>query len=489
MRAERRPYPASMRTLLVLLILTLPAFSQEASVGDGVAVGTRRSYAQRLFDEALAAQRVVMGHAPNEWPAFEDAKARLEPLLERSASADRAAMRAEPESEAAGLGMTTIYMVASYGSQRDYEAERDRALAMLEELREAGLFDITAELPSIAVAMPELQDKPLDFTAQSFASKARALMRIQLARMRVAGGDDAERLAALHETMALGRQVAWHGSVLDWLVGRAMVQAVASEFLLSLLLHPPADDNTLARAEAIIALEGVQRSPGIEFAVLTSRLPIRDMIERTHDADGRFVRNDIAEVALARVEDGWFEKATFEEPFADRVVTAAWFDALHEHILNAATATGAGAIEAFDTAKAFYEAPVNSPLAAVATPPTLVLVEQSTGVELAGARVVIAIERYRLRHGALPNMLDDLGDLLPEELRTDPLTGTPWVYEPRPMTLDIESQPLEEGSIAWPYSLRSAPLPGVEPAIHLRTNPKGGVPITRSIQAPQYDRP
>jgi hypothetical protein len=303
--------------------------------------------------------------------------------------------------------------------------------------------------------------------------------------MYMAGNNDAERLAALAELLALSRQIAWHGSVIDWLVGKAMAQQAAQQFLLSLLLHPAADDATLARADALIATEAIRRSPGIDFVLLTTRLMNRDLLDRTHDRDGGFVRSDIAEAALA-----WNDEASYEEPYVSRDVLAAWFDELHDSIDDAANATGEHAADAFAAAKTLAEATPNSPLAAFATPINLALVEQSSTIELAGARVVVAIERYRLAHdGTPPPSLDALGELLPQSLRTDPLTGTPWIYDPTPMTIDVESQPLTEGSTAWPYSLRSAPLPGIEPATHLRINPQGGVPITRSIQAPQYDAP
>lgn len=443
------------------------------------------NYAQRLFEESLARQRAVMGETANDWTAFQDVMARLEPFLEQNAQGDREAMRNEPDNDAAGLGMTTIYKIAREENRRNYEAERQRALSMLHELREAGMFEITGELPSIAVSMPPLENEPLDFTIHKFASRARALARIQFARMRVAEGDDAERLAALSETLALARLVAWNGSILDWLVGKSMAQEATGEFLLSLLLYPATSDEALEQADRLIALEGIQRPPSFDLALLAGKYSVLDLIERTHDRNGRFVRNDVSESALM-----WVDESEFEAPFASRDELSAWMDDLCARIQAAADATGEQAIGVFDSVRDLYESHPNSPLAEFAPPPNIVLIEQDTRIDLIGARVVIAVERYRLRHdGTLPDSLEDLGPLLPEEVRTDPLSRTPWVYAAAPMTADVENRPLGQGAVAWPYSLRSAPLPGLEPAAHHRLNPNRGVPITRSIPAPLYDRP
>lgn len=82
-------------------------------------------------------------------------------------------------------------------------------------------------------------------------------------------------------------------------------------------------------------------------------------------------------------------------------------------------------------------------------------------ITLAGARVVLAIERYRLAHGQPPETLDELGDLLPDGLGVDPVTEQPWDY----------------GRTDSSYTLVSRELPGYEADQQLEIDPLAGVQI------------
>jgi hypothetical protein len=103
--------------------------------------------------------------------------------------------------------------------------------------------------------------------------------------------------------------------------------------------------------------------------------------------------------------------------------------------------------------------------------------------------VLLAIERHRLRHGAIPQTLEALGDLLPESLRTDPFTGQPWDYQPTPMTTRANGEPLEPNDTVWPYTLASRPLPGTTPQRPSEHDPYEGILITTPVEGNSLDEP
>ncbi len=471
-------------TILALVCLNLTV----AACGGGQSQPvTKIDYAQRLHDESLAAQRELMGDKPNQWTEFEALMTELQAFTDEAKKADREAWdREEDDNTWAGMGIMTITTIPNRGTPAPHAAERDRVLAIFMDFQARGIFELTARAPTLTVTMPPAEDITFTIGQARFVGVPTSVMRFQSARMHLAGDNDAQRIAILHEVLALGRNLSWQGSIFDWILGQLHAIIGSKDFLRSQLLHPTASDAVLARADALIELEAMHRTATIEYAIRTVDMSIKDVIQDTYFNRGQL---DL-EAYENHVPTGLFGALAPEEPYEERGAVEAWFDTLHQLFLEAAIATGPEVLRAHDSVVAHREtATVHSPLAKnIAIPPSMLFEQQRFDIHMAGARVILAIERYRLRHdGTPPETIDDLGDLLPKDLRTDPLTGTPWMYEPTATTIAENGDTLLEGAVAWPYTLRSAPLPGVEPSTRWDENPKGGVLITVPIQGPRYD--
>jgi hypothetical protein len=180
--------------------------------------------------------------------------------------------------------------------------------------------------------------------------------------------------------------------------------------------------------------------------------------------------------------------------YMGRRATTIWFDGMFERMIAAADASSADAPTLDAEVSRYWDtADWRNPVAQGSAFQfgTARLVERRRRIQAAGTRVLLAVERYRLYHGAVPTSLDDLGDLLPEALRTDPYTGQPWQYDPTPTTTTADGAPLLPGNHAWPYTLRSQSLPGFtpNPPEDRGLDPRSGVLITTPIQGPRYDTP
>ena len=90
-------------------------------------------------------------------------------------------------------------------------------------------------------------------------------------------------------------------------------------------------------------------------------------------------------------------------------------------------------------------------------------------------------------YGEVPASLDDVGELLPRELRVDPFTLQPWVYEPTPSAVGWNQTPLGEHEETWPYTLRSRPMPTKPPSASRPVdNAWDGMLVTTPMYLPDY---
>jgi hypothetical protein len=177
--------------------------------------------------------------------------------------------------------------------------------------------------------------------------------------------------------------------------------------------------------------------------------------------------------------------------FIDRTAATEWINDAYDLADAAAAATG-GAAPSADAALAAHYAAADwrNPAHTINVEPMrLIEIARRRDIQIAGARVVLAIERYRLAHdGNAPQSLADLGDLLPDHLRTDPFTEQPWDYQPTPITTGWNNQPLTAHQVARPYTLSSRAMPGlagVQPPFP--SHPNHGVQITMPVEKASLD--
>ena len=332
--------------------------------------------------------------------------------------------------------------------------------------------------------------------------ESRQLARAQAARMRLAAerGDQAARLIALEEGLALARIVSGMGPLLGWLTGTAIEGLILSELLNGLYLYPVDDDAWLVAADAIIVRELIDLAPTPASLFTNKHLEHLDEIQRSFTEGGRFVPQ-------AHVNNHYAydpsQAPGHLTPFGDsawsnihgRVYLSqgpveAWFDKARTLAIEAATATGQAALTAeAELADHLSSADWRNPIGeAMLDYGQVVDIARRPQIQIAGTRVVLAIERYRLRNdGCTPQSLDDLGDLLPEHLRSDPFTEQPWVYEPTPSTVGWNGRPLGDDEEAWPYTLRSRPMPNAPTTRSPpRDSPMNGMLITMPMYLPDY---
>ncbi len=466
------------------------------------------NYSQQIHDRSLERQRALLGDGLNQYPRLEEHMKEVykasDWLKEQSDALPR-----DYDNPWTLIDFSLLLGVSEDPYRQDndniehyYEQAKQRALDALDHWRDIGIFDRAADIATLErIAIPP-ENGPILHTLLPYLGASRLLARAQAARMRVAAeaGDYAQVLTAFEENLALGRLTADQGPFICWLVAVAVDALTLNELANSLLLHPPADEQWLIAADAAIEREQFVLYPPLEHVMEYQRLTTADIIQRSYTTSGRFIPLDYARLMGSDYVDSApavllpFGDTKFSNLsgrlFLDRDATDAWFDRAHELATIAANATGLGAIEADRTAKDFIEdhAFFNIIAADGFEVYRMVQTERTRLLSAAGTRVLLAIERYRLKYGTIPQSLDDLGELLPESLRTDPFTEQPWDYAPTPLTTDYRGNPLDSNQRPWPYTLRSRPLPGAPtPARPLSNDPYQGILITTPVEVPDFD--
>ena len=474
------------------------------------------NYSREMHDLMLERQRGRLGgeaaQTLNQRPAFESIMVATREandwLLEHSNHLSEQDQRDNDfyDDPWQPLSLDAIYTVPREGTPQQFERARRRVVEALAEWERRGVFERSAELPGLGPIARAPGEGPLLHFVLPHLGTGRVLARAQAARARVAAetGDHETLLRAIEETYALGRLIAGQGTLIDWLVGVAIQMLGQRMILDNLLLHPVQDDAWLARVDAIVQREAIELFPPLTDAFDAERMISQDLIQRCYSdngkGDGRFIP-----VRFARlVGEGAVEAGNHITPFGDtpfsnmharlfvgRKEATEWLDRGHELLAACASATGPAAQSADDTMIEHFEtgSTWDNPLEILQPSFGRMLeADRRRRVMATGVRVMLAVERYRARQGQIPETLDRLGDLLPDEARTDPFTGQPWAYRPAPVTSMADGDELLPGHTVWPYTLRSQPIERDQDSRHY-LDPSGGLLISEPIQGPRFDEP
>lgn len=349
---------------------------------------------------------------------------------------------------------------------------RTAAMQRLDNIRNAEMFDATARLIAIDLAARPGLESTL-YRQLTMMDPRRDLVgniiAAQRARMHAATGDvdDArERLAALTESLALLRVYSWQGTVLD----HRIASTLGTDFLVSwnntVVDQPIADDQWLRGGDAVLAAANGRWAP-LVHAIEGERFVLMHALRPMHSHTGRFLpESEPRERMLG--SDAQERARLYRGPLRDselwleRFITAATAAAGSSG--NSVRTSDAALDEVYDEFAALGGAPgakwpaLKEVLHDIRIP---IAEARIVRITLAGARVVLAIERYRLSHGQPPETLDELGDLLPDGLGVDPVTEQPWDY----------------GRTDSSYTLVSRELPGYEADQQLEIDPLAGVQI------------
>lgn len=498
-------------TLAALFTLVIVLLGVEALIAVTSSPSITDNYAQQRHDATLERQRARAGDGLNQWPRFQDVFLKVDQGMEELERINSNASSGSTDNPWSYVEFSVVRGPGSQNSHRVtadaprlYEQARESAIDALEHWRDIGVFDAASVLPGIERSALPPTDGPMMHMLLPELGKTRQLARAQAARMRLAAeaGDDAQRLAAFEETLALARITADTGPLIAWLTGIAIEALALNELVEGLFHHPPAEAAFFDAAGEIIERESLGAFPAMAVIIENERLDQLDVVQRSYTRGGRFVplaharllyAYDISDAPgdlLPLGETAWSN--IHARLFIGKREAVDWVERSTQLAIAAANATGQ-AIPQADAALAAHgdSQDWTNPIYAVS--PNLdrsIETDRRRRIMIAGTRVMLAIERFRYNNdGAVPSSLNDLGDLLPDDLPTDPVTGQPWLYEPAPTTTDWKGNPLDPHQAPWPYTLRSGPLPGLRRDMGpYASHPSYGVLITQPVPVVRFER-
>jgi len=478
---------------VILALLAAAALLLMREVGLGVTAGPAPAadYGERLRERSLAAQREVFGPGPNNWDAFKRALEVFDrddaPALEAYAKAIQ--QSADGASNPwAGRPINALSPDPDdivYGGTADHlDIAQREARAYVRWLESRGAYAPLEEFAGVWVAAVRRSPDAMLGGVTDSPRLANAALRSLLARALVAAAEGRrdDRLASLESALAIARLQLWQGTTIDQLTAHASM-FLATHMLLESQLEHPMDAAALARADAALArqMRGLVRAG--RLGITARRLSSAELVQRVYTDDGsgggRFVPASfmaLRQVQTGRADPGvpWHVAPAGDSVlsnlhwrlFVSRRQADRWLDELERLALASLAAQGEAIVRADLALAAHLEtADWRNPAGEdVSTHPlTMSFVLREVRARVAGTRVMLAIERYRLGHGGRPPAeLGELGELLAPELRVDPVTGEPWDYRPRPLTEDGKGRPLTPADAVWPYTLRSPALPGAD---------------------------
>lgn len=296
----------------------------------------------------------------------------------------------------------------------------------------AGVTRMTAEIATKPLAWDVTVNSGLVATTQYPAiGSARAIARFQRGRMAVARetGQRADWTTSFEETMTLGRQTSREPGYMAYMVGYA-IQSVALESARRLVISGTADEPTLARAAHII--DTIRVMP-MEHAIRGEQVMVEDAIDLVYRGGIRFLDT--------RGQDMPLPVPRGELSTPDTRGLGPGLPPRPEHITLIAREYQTLAQLADLTVAQRAEARAKAPPPAERTSLIFDMMKLADRAymswdqyrsDLVGTRTIIAIERYRLAHGKLPDSLSDLVPTFLPTLPLDPTSGTQLGYLPPP---------------------------------------------------------
>ena len=403
------------------------------------APGPLIDYHQKMYDLSVQLQPA----GPDEWPVFEGALAKARGAQAAIQAAEQAAGVENADGgrlpwELRDLPTDAVHSAGS-GDPEEFAALQARGREWLESFAAAGLFEQTARLPAAQTAVRPLTAGPLLDVRLPYLGEARGLARIQAARMHMAAerGDWADYTAAVEELLAMARIIASQTTLIDYLVGTAIeslaLAEVRKDLAAGLIDDPAAIDRLLAAIDR-------QQLPTSAHALEAERMFTLDVIQRVYTdngkGDGRLILTEVAghpvlgpslsSPGIAKY--GISNAAGFV--FPSRARTVADLNRLFDPLI-ADAGTPAYLRTSEFSADHFVESFPRLQLVLRAFAPALGGFRQTADdarTIAAGTRLLLRLERHRLRTGAAPASLADLAAADPAADLIDPMTGEPFLY-------------------------------------------------------------
>jgi hypothetical protein len=354
-----------------------------------------------------------------------------------------------------------------YDPKAGQDEERKKALAALADLEKEGVFDCLDRLAATKRAVrPAQPGHIMDWLLPELA-QARRLARACAARMYLAGeaGDWPKVAASLEEMLGMARAFSHQFSVIEHLVGYAMVDLAAHQVRWTILDRHPG--GAAARSIRDVMDRNLPLGP-IRIAAQGERINAEDFIGVIYDDPEKTPTQVIALLGghdIDKATAGQLERLApkIETKEEARKSAAVYFDGLEGcagEPFPDALRTAAGL--ARDLEDGYQKKAVLSCVG----PNPLKMLRSAAQVqaEIAGTRIAIAIELFRLKTGQDPDSLNELTpDCLPS-VPLDPYSGKPPLYK-------RGDGPCSNGR----YQLYSVGFDGKDDGgIYPETNPAGG---------------
>jgi hypothetical protein len=387
-------------------------------------------------DHARRLQALVERYQPegeDGWTRFVGAAA-LVPGLDE-AVADR---RTEPETVES---RTYLDYRGHLKGPVDAPDEIAGELLGIEILREQGAFDLLARAAACPRTVRPLSAPSPLYSQLSFPelSNFRKLSSIRVLMMRLAAarGDQAERVAAFEEALALARACGSQCFLIDRLVALAIIRLTLDE-LLHELSEAPIDEAT-GRA-LLAAMDRQIRLPPMSICYEAERAAMLDIVQYAYTddghGDGRLVLARHHEVTNFFGQYGPRGGALIERLAANFLAGRAEITDLtnefYDNLVAEATMSPLARLDSpFDDGAFVRSLELRHIVLRTYLPAVAAAMARNDDAQMliAGTRVMLGVETFRARHGRLPVSLDEVADeCFPDGLPTDPCHGLPFVY-------------------------------------------------------------
>ncbi len=271
---------------------------------------------------------------------------------------------------------------------------------------------------------------------------ARDLARWCAARMHeaVRTGDTTELVASFEQGLALGRVVGSQWTIIERLTGIAIVALMTGE------LRREVAGGTIDAATCRELLAAIDRQlplPPMELALTGERLGLMDAIQRTHTDNGR----GSGRLIITKIDDlkslgdpNGPTPAAYSHPIFNivglfmpsRAETVRMADTFYDTLIAFSRKTPAERRTETFNPDVFVESLPRGYFLLRMLLPALgkaIVSNDRCEVDVAGVRVMLALEVHHQEHGAYPARLEDLVPSILPELPLDPFSGKPYGYK------------------------------------------------------------
>ena len=378
--------------------------------------GPLTDYSDRLYELSLS----VQGPGDNQWATYQDVLSFLRDLENGAGSYEEYTHIADPSGAA---------------SRAQWEELQSRGRALIESHRANGLFEATSRLPTARPASrpPEGQ---MWSSGPSQLSDARRLSRVLVARMHMSAEQNEwnDYVKAVEEGLAIARILAAQGALLDYLTGIAVEAFVLGEMRADVAEGLIEDEAAL---DALLLAMERQRKPSGTCVMEGARLMALDVVQRIYTDDGkgngRLIVSRLPELGLRTplpsCVAGYSIVNVASALFPDRSQITKEVNRLCDALVADMSVPAYERSEAPDAEALLAAMPDVSLLSQLLWSASRVptLSDRFSTME-AGTRLLLRLERYKLREQAPVKSLARLPIEDPDAQIVDPMTGQPFGY-------------------------------------------------------------